>query len=409
MTEPSWEPRSSIAGQRVVEVSAFVAAPYAGMVLAQLGADVIRVDPIAGPPDEGRWPVASDGTSYFWAGLNRGKRAVRLDTRSPKGAELFHALLAGGGTGTTLLTNVPIAGRLGGMPGLHERHPLLNVLEMTGNADGSSEVDYTVQPSTGIPFVTGHPSEGTPLNSSLPAWDLMLGLYAVIAIVDAVHRRDAEETGQFMSMALSDVAFSTVANVGRLGAAAAGVPVEDRAGNDLQGGYGQAFRTSDNRWVMVVGLTDRQWKALIGAIDPDSKVRTALAAAEADVTTAIGRYLNRQLITALIQPWFNSRSLKDVQGVLDGAKASWSIHRTFSEVLDDPRVDPALNDLWSEVDHPTLGRMRMPGSPIRRGGRVIAPAAASPLPGQDSEDVLVSVLGLSSTEVATLIDEGVVL
>jgi 2-methylfumaryl-CoA isomerase len=197
--------------------------------------------------------------------------------------------------------------------------------------------------------------------------------------------------------------------VGRLSAAAAGLPVEDRAGNDLQGGYGQAFRTSDNRWVMVVGLTDRQWKALIGAIDPESKVRTALAAAEADVTTAIGRYLNRQLVTALIQPWFNSRSLEDVQGVLDGAKASWSVHRTFSEVLEDPRVDPALNDLWSEVDHPTLGRMRMPGSPIRRGGRVIAPAAASPLPGQDSEDVLVSVLGLSSTEVATLIDEGVVL
>src|SRR5665811_1573132 len=84
-------------GMRVVEASAFVAAPLGGMTLAQLGADVIRVDPIGGGLDARRWPVTEDGTSLFWAGLNKGKRSVAIAVRSPRGRELFTALITAPG------------------------------------------------------------------------------------------------------------------------------------------------------------------------------------------------------------------------------------------------------------------------------------------------------------------------
>src|SRR5688572_3188303 len=100
-----------LAGLRVVEGSAFVAAPLGGMTLAQLGADVIRFDQIGGGLDYQRWPLASGGQSLFWAGLNKGKRSIALDLRSPEGRELATALVTAPGEEAGLfLTNFPARG-----------------------------------------------------------------------------------------------------------------------------------------------------------------------------------------------------------------------------------------------------------------------------------------------------------
>ena len=86
-----------LSGLRIVEVSAFIAAPLAGLTLAQLGAEVIRIDPPGGGIDAGRWPLAPDGRSLYWEGLNRAKRSVCLDLKSPDGQAALHALLRGAG------------------------------------------------------------------------------------------------------------------------------------------------------------------------------------------------------------------------------------------------------------------------------------------------------------------------
>ena len=100
-------------GMRVIEGSAFVAAPLGGMTLAQLGADVIRFDPIGGGLDYKRWPVTVDGKSLFWAGLNKGKRSIAVDIRSARGRELLAALIAAPGPDAgMLLTNFPLRGWL---------------------------------------------------------------------------------------------------------------------------------------------------------------------------------------------------------------------------------------------------------------------------------------------------------
>ena len=124
-----------LAGMRVVEGSAFVAAPLGGMTLAQLGADVIRFDPIGGGLDATRWPVTADGKSLFWAGLNKGKRSIAVDLRSPRGKELLTELITAPGDDAGLfLTNFPAAGWLD-FNKLTSRRPDLIVVNIVGNTD----------------------------------------------------------------------------------------------------------------------------------------------------------------------------------------------------------------------------------------------------------------------------------
>ena len=106
-----------LAGLRIVEGSAFIAAPLGGMTLAQLGADVIRFDDIHGGLDSDRWPVTKDGASIYWAGLNKGKRSIAVDLRHPKGRELLTALIGAPGEGAGIFTtNMPARGWLSSRP-----------------------------------------------------------------------------------------------------------------------------------------------------------------------------------------------------------------------------------------------------------------------------------------------------
>ena len=168
----------------VIEGSAFVAAPLGGMTLAQLGADVIRFDQIGGGLDRDRWPLAPGGQSLFWAGLNKGKRSIEVDLRSGEGRELVTALVAAAGT---LLTNFPARGWLA-YDTLRARRADLVMVALTGNPDGTSEVDYTVNPATGFPFATGPRDFAGPLNSVLPAWDAVEWLRLVDAHRNARQR-----------------------------------------------------------------------------------------------------------------------------------------------------------------------------------------------------------------------------
>lgn len=405
-TTDVWSPGHSLKGHLVVEVSAFVAAPYAGLVLAHLGAEVIRVDPIDGPPDEHRWPVASDGTSLFWSGLNAGKKSVRIDTARPRGRELLLELLGAHRGRSTLLTNVPILSRMGGYERVHEQLPELLVVEMLGNFDGSSEVDYTVQPSTGLPWVTGFPESGVPVNSPLPAWDLMLGLYGAIAVLEGVRQRESTGEGQHLSIALSDVAFQSLAALGRVAAAQLGVPINQKAANDLIGGYGHAFRCSDKRCVMVVGLTDRQWTSLTNTADSGGRLDGVCEALGLDMSTPLQRYAHRDIINAVLSPWFAARDAAAAVDQLRAAGVSCSMYIAPDQVTSDRRLDPALNDLWSVVDQPKLGPILGAGLPIRAGGRVGSGARPTPRQAEHTVEVMTSLLSYAPSAISEMFAEG---
>jgi len=398
-----------LSGLRVVEGSAFVAAPLGGMTLAQLGADVIRFDQIGGGLDYTRWPLAATGQSLFWAGLNKGKRSISLDLRSDEGRELATELIcAGDGPDTgLLLTNFPARGWLS-YDRLIERRADLIMVALTGNPDGTSEVDYTVNPATGFPWATGPRNLSEPLNSVLPAWDIATGSLAATGLLAAERWRARTGEGQQVRLSLSDVAFAMVGNLGRIAEAQLGGRDQSKDGNYLYGAFGHDFETRDGRRVMVVALTARQWRALVQITEIGEACAKIAEVTGYDLDTATGRFEGRDLIAGLLRPWFASRELSEIREAFVGTGVSWGPYQTFTQlVTEDPRCSPA-NPMFSMLQQPGIGEYLVPASPLDFSalGR-LAPIRA-PLLGEHTDQVLAELLGLSDAEIGRLHDAGVV-
>ncbi len=397
-----------LSGLRVVEGSAYVAAPLSGMTLAQMGADVIRFDQLGGGLDYHRWPLASDGQSLFWAGLNKGKRSIQIDLGSPEGRELATALITAPGEQAGLfLTNFPARGWLSYETLVRRRSDLIMVA-LTGNPDGTSEVDYTVNPATGFPWATGPRNLAEPLNSVLPAWDIALGTLATVGMLVAERHRRLSGEGQLVRLSLSDVAFAMVGNLGRIAEAQLGGRDQPKDGNYLYGAFGHDFETRDGRRVMVVALTARQWTALVEATGIEEACRSVERATGHDLSTETGRFQARDLIAALLRPWFAGRDLATIRKEFAGTNVSWGPYQTFRQlVTEDPRCSSA-NPIFAEVEHPGVGAYLMPGSPLDFSGVPRSETRRAPLLGEDTDEVLWDVLRLSATEIARLHDRSIV-
>lgn len=391
-------------GFALIEGSAFVAAPLGGMTLAQLGADVIRFDQIGGGLDHQRWPLAADGQSLFWAGLNKGKRSIQVDIRSDEGRELVTGLIAARGA---LLTNFPARGWLS-YETLRERRQDLLMVALSGNPDGTSEVDYTVNPATGFPWATGPRNLAEPLNSVLPSWDLVMGGLAATGLLAAERHRTRTGSGQLIRLALSDVAFATVGNLGRIAEAQLGAQDQRKDGNYLYGAFGHDFATRDDRRVMVVALTARQWRALVETTQTGPAFVGIEQATDHDLDTESGRYEARDLIAAILRPWFEQRTLDEVRDTFAGTGVSWGPYQTFRQLIEeDPRASIA-NPMFGEVEHPGVGRYLAPASPLEFVSLGRLPVSRAPILGEHTEEVLAEVLGLNDSEIGRLLQRGVV-
>ncbi len=397
-----------LSGLRIVEGSAYVAAPLGGMTLAQLGADVIRFDQTGGGLDYHRWPLAADGQSLFWAGLNKGKRSIQIDLSSPEGRELADALItAQGENGGLFLTNFPARGWLG-YETLAKRRADLVMVALTGNPDGTSEVDYTVNPATGFPWATGPRNLAEPLNSILPAWDIALGTLATVGMLAAERHRRLTGDGQLIGLSLSDVAFAMVGNLGRIAEAKLGGHDQPKDGNYLYGAFGHDFETREGRRVMVVALTARQWNALVEATGIGEACQSIEHVTGHDLSTETGRFQARDLIAALLRPWFAGRDLATIRKAFAGTHVSWGPYQTFCQLIaEDPRCS-TKNPVFAEVEHPGVGTYLMPGSPLYFSKIPRLPVRRAPLLGENTDEILADVLGLSSSEIGHLRDRGIV-
>jgi 2-methylfumaryl-CoA isomerase len=397
-----------LAGLRVVEGSAFVAAPLGGMTLAQLGADVIRFDDISGGLDYRRWPLAADGQSLFWAGLNKGKRSIRVAIGSPEGRELIGALIGAAGESAGLfLTNFPPRGFLA-YETLRKRRADLIMVVLAGNRDGTSEVDYTVNPATGFPSATGPSNLSEPLNSVLPAWDAILGGHAAVGLLAAERYRARTGEGQLIQLSLSDVAFAMVGNLGRIAQAQLGGRDQRKDGNYLYGAFGHDFETKDNRRVMVVALTARQWSALVEATETGETFAGFEGVSGYNFDTEAGRFEGRELIAAILKPWFASRTLDEVRAAFTPAGVSWGPYQTFHQLVTEDARCSTANPMFEEVEHPGVGTYLMPRSPIDFSVCGRLPVRRAPLLGEHTDEILADVLGLASATIADLHDRAVV-
>ena len=387
-----------LSGVRVIEGSAFVAAPTAGMTLAQLGADVIRFDAPGGGLDWKRWPLTASGESLFWSGLQKGKRSIEIDLRSDEGREQLTQLITMPGQGNGIfMTNFPARGWMS-YEKLKARREDLIMVVMTGNHDGSSEVDYTVNPSAGFPEAMGPRDSTVPTNSLMPAWDSIMGGLAVVGLLAALRHRDRTGEGQLVEIALSDVAFATVGHLGRIAEVQLEGRDQPRDGNYLYGAFGGDFPTADGRRVMVVALTSRQWKALKEATGTEQLFDKVCEATGHDFRGEGGRYKGRDLIRELLTPWFAERTLEQIRATFAGTGVSWGPYQTFKQLVEeDPRCSED-NPMFSMVEHP-VGTYLTPASPLRFSVSGRLPARRSPHLGEHTEDVLAE-LGAAAEEPA---------
>jgi 2-methylfumaryl-CoA isomerase len=180
---------------------------------------------------------------------------------------------------------------------------------ITGNQDGSSEVDYTVNPATGFPAVTGPRGLAEPVNSVFPAWDAITGMLAAIAILAAERHRRLTGEGQLVELALSDVALAMTGHLGRIAQAQLEPGDLAKDGNHLYGAFGHDFATRDGRRVMVVALTGRQWRALVKATGTQEAMGLLEKATGEDLASESGRFRARDAIAAVLRPWFAGRDL----------------------------------------------------------------------------------------------------
>jgi 2-methylfumaryl-CoA isomerase len=382
-----------LSGMRILELSAFIAAPLAGLTLSQLGADVIRVDPEGGGMDYKRWPLSDDNTSLYWAGLNKGKRSVALDLKHESGRDTFREILASScEDGGILLTNLTGPTWLS-YDELCKVRPDLIMVSLTGHNDGKAAVDYTVNCAVGIPMATGYATPEKPVNNMLPAWDAIAGMTLALAILTAERHRRKTGEGQHVTLALSDVAYALVSNLGYTSEAEALRRDRPAIGNHMYGALGHNLPTLDGRQLMFVVLTERHWLTLVNV----SNTCHAMAEIEynrgVDLNSDAGRYEAKDDIILELAKWSNTLTLSEIGPIFDEARILWGPYQTFQQMVqEDPRAS-LNNPMFQEIEQEGVGRVRATGSPLNFIGKARQTIRPAMRVGADTNDVLKDVLG----------------
>ncbi|NKY51930.1 CoA transferase [Nocardia vermiculata] len=393
-----------LSGLRVVEVSSFVASPLCGLTLAQLGAEVIRVDPLGGAADHTRLPTTGNGTSIYWTGLNRGKQSVACDMRSPEGQRVIQRLITAPGDGGGILVTNAGGREWLGHDVLERIRADVITLEILGRRDGTPGVDYTVNAAVGFPFLTGPAGNPEPVNHTLPAWDIACGFYAAFALTAAVLHRTKTGAGTQITLPLENIALSLAGTLGYLTEIQVNGSERPRTGNHVYGTYGTDFVAADGSRFMIVALTPRHFRGLVAATGTTAAVEALESALGADFTQDADRFRYRDLLTALFADWFAQHTADRITSALRECGVLHERYRTFTETFASPDVQD--NPLFAELDQAGVGNYLAAGTAALFDNRHLRCGAAPKL-GQDTTHALTRVTGLPESEIAEMVESGI--
>ena len=400
---------NSLKHLRVIEGASFVAAPSCGLYLSQMGADVIRFDDPKRSPDLRRWPLSKSGSSFYWEGLNKGKRSIAIDLALPQGKEIAVNLITAGGAGAGLfLTNYPAGGFLSHGQLILKRADLIT-LRVMGWGSGRQAVDYTVNSAVGIPSMTGPASLGNePVNHVLPAWDLLTGAYGAFAMISAFVERQLSGVGRELKLPLGDVALSALGNLGQIAEVIEAGTDRPRFGNELFGATGRDFETADKRRLMIVAITARQWNALVKALDIEGEVSDCERNLKVSFAVDEGtRFQHRMALQPIIEVAVSRRSYQELTSSFDAAGVCWGPYQALSDVVS-RGIPEATPELFQTIEHPSGTVYPAPGAAVTFANESRETVRPAPHIGQHTEEVLADVMGYSAGQIAKLVDSGVV-
>jgi crotonobetainyl-CoA:carnitine CoA-transferase CaiB-like acyl-CoA transferase len=395
VSEPANAP--PLAGVRVVDLSRVLAGPYATMTLADLGADVIKIEHPDGGDETRTWgPPFAGGESAYFLSVNRGKRSVALDLKDPEGHELALELCA---RADVVIENFRPGGaaRLGlDYEAVRDRRA--DVIFCSISGFGSREptdragYDFTVQAESGLMAITGEP-DGEPLKVGVAIVDVLTGLNAATAILAALHRRDLTGEGDLVEVSLLDSAFAALVNVAANALLTGEEPLRYGNAHPSIVPY-QPFRAADG-WIAVAAANDGLYARLCAAIE-----RPDLAADERYATNE-ARVLNRESLIAELQAVFAGRPTEDWESRLLAAGVPAGKIRGVGEAL---RTGPART---LRVNHPTAGAVELVGPPFELKGAMLGGSTPPPLLGQHTDEVL-RELGVDDDRLDSLEERGVI-
>lgn len=391
----------SLEGIRIIEIGTSVAVPYGCQILADFGAEVIKVERINGGDDARTWAPLSEGVSITFLSLNRNKKSVVLNYKDERGAKLLEELLS---TADVLVQNLrPGALAAAGFSWerIQEINPRLVYVEMTGyGRTGPRHLqpayDAMLQAYSGVVAMTGSDG-GEPARVPLSMMDMGTGMWLAMGVFDALRRREQTGEGVHVEVSLLQTALSWVNTP--LMSVAAGAPVPERLGSGFRGNVPNgAFPASDGHVFLSVGNNDSFYR-LLTAIDAEH-LRDAPG-----FENNLARVQNRRIVNEALGEATSNFTMEELLRRLDAAKVPHSAVNTLDKVLNDPQVR-ALGQL-EDMHHPDLGDITIVNTPVTFNGEYLPHSHTPPDLGSDTVEVL-TALGLDSEHIAELLQAGII-
>ncbi|WP_069767235.1 CaiB/BaiF CoA-transferase family protein [Streptomyces sp. LUP30] len=402
-------PSTALAGIRVLDLSRILAAPLATQMLADLGAEVIKVErPGSGDDSRTYGPPFAPGpggertdTAAFYLSCNRNKRSVTVNHASPEGQELIRALAARSDVLVENFRTGTLAKYGLDHKSLRAIDPRLVYLSVTGFGQTGPYADRPgydgiFQAMSGMMSVSGHPEE--PMKVGVSMIDILTGLYASTAVLAALRHRDRTGEGQFIDLSLLDCGLASLSHFAMNYLVSGEVP--QRRGN---GGYGgipsQAFPCKDRPIFLVAG-NDKQFAAFCAAAD-----RTDLLQDERFATTP-ARIAHREEILPVLAAILRTRTRDEWLTVLDAHDVPAGPYNELPEVFADPQIQH--RGMLIEVEDPASGQLPMLANPIRFTATPVEGYTPPPALGEHTDEVLTALAGVTESQLAALRGRGVV-
>jgi crotonobetainyl-CoA:carnitine CoA-transferase CaiB-like acyl-CoA transferase len=391
-------------GIRVLDFSRVVSGPYCSTQLADMGAEVIKVEQPGGWDDRQLGPFAANGQSITYSLMGtRDKKGITLDMRSPKGKEIFKELVK---VSDIVLENFSPGGReIMGLsyPSLKEINPAIIFVSIsgfgqTGPNSHRLSFDPAAQAASGAMAYTGFPG-GPPTRAQVGYVDLGAGLHAALGAMYALYHRAMTGKGQAVDVSLFDVAVGFTGGLGGPAEYKLNKVLRPQIGNHSYHNFSNSFQTKDG-WIVISVISEGLWKRFVKTIDMDDLARDARFQSDES------RYQNRELFEPAIAEWMAQRTTAEVEQLMEQARVPCGRVNTVADLLDDPQVK--AREMLVDVDYPGIGKVPVPGVVVKLSetpGRI---KSRGPTVGEHNEEVYCGLLGLTPEELSSLRDEGVI-